>query len=376
MANGIITGNSTWTLQMMVDDASSLGDVAPALATAGYSDAPALSIANDVMTAMILGGPTGNPYNWKWNRFNPPAFPTIGWQQDYFVPGVINVGWLESAWCSNINQATPLKQKFTLEVRKDLEPTYNQTGNTGKICWIPNSVAQTGVWGAHPLGPTAANPTGEQSAIGPNLGGLQNPGPNVIYTNPVGAIQSPINATTCITDPNGNLWALTTYGTCGNVQPVWPASPVFPTLKSPSTVATTVADGTAVWTAINPAGQGFRLDPIPPQSGVVWMIQPVAQGRPPRFTQLSQLLDPIPDDFVSYFKAGFHAECYRRNPDPKVRARYTQEQQLFMQALEKSVRQGDREMDDVGFYPGSGLMETGWGINIIRADQPYGPWVR
>lgn len=371
-----ITGNSTYTLQMLVDDAASLGDVAPALATAGYSDAPALSIANDVMTAMLLGGPAGQPFNWKWNRFNVSPFPTISWQQDYFVPSVINLGWLENAWSSNINQTSPLKQKYELECHKDLDVTFSQTGYPGKICWLPNAMLQTGAWGVHPLGPTTTIPGGEQGTMGGNVGGLQNPGPNVIYTNPIGSIQSPINATTCITDPNGNLWTLTTYGTCGVTQPSWPTNPIYPTQATPTAVATTVSDGTVVWTAVNPRGQGFRLNPIPPQTGVVWMIQPVAQARPPKLGSLGQLLDPVPDDFISYFKQGFFAECYRRNPDPRVRSKYPQERQLWLEALDKAVRQGDREMDDMGFYPGSGVMETGWGVNPTRADMPYGPWGR
>ena len=32
----------------------------------------------------------------------------------------------------------------------------------------------------------------------------------------------------------------------------------YPTLTTPSTTATTVIDGTVVWTAINPDGQGFN----------------------------------------------------------------------------------------------------------------------
>src|ERR1035441_6715514 len=64
----MIQGNSTIRLQEIVDDASTLGDVAPALATGGFSMAPALSIANDVMQAMVNGGNLGQPYNWKWNR--------------------------------------------------------------------------------------------------------------------------------------------------------------------------------------------------------------------------------------------------------------------------------------------------------------------
>lgn len=366
--------NSSIKLQDIVDDASTFGELSPSLAVGGFSDGPALSMANDVMTAMILGGPQGQAFNWKWNRTNVKPFATITLQQDYFVPGIVNVGWLESAWASNINQQSLPKQKgLPLEVHRDLEVTYTQTGYPAKMCWLPNDQMQSGTWGAHPLGPTAASPSGEM-VLGPGASGLQNPGPNVIYTNPIGALQNPINATTCITDANGNLWALTTYGTCGSTEPAWPTTPVYPTYLNPNAVATTVTDGTCVWTAINPKGQGFRLNPIPPVNGIVWLIQPVAQMRAPRFTTLAQTLEPVPDDYSSYFKQGFFAECYRRSPDAKVRAKYVQEKQLWMEALDKAVHQGDREMDDMGFYPGSNVMDTGFLSNPINPMMPYGPW--
>lgn len=363
--------NSSIRLSEIVDDASSLGDVAPALATGGFSSAPALSIATDVMQAIVNGGPAAQPYNWKWNRFNVTPFCTLSYQQDYFVPGVVKLGWLESCWAVNINQTSIPKQKQQVEVKKDLEVTYDQTGYPGKICWIPNSMAQTGTWGNTPLGPTAGNPSGNTTSIGINPSGLQNPGPNVIFTNPLGSLQNPTNATTCITDPNGNLWVLTTFGTCGATQPTWPPTPVFPTFQAPSTVATTVADGSCVWTAINPSGQALRLSPIPPQTGVVWLIQPVAQYRAPRFFTLAQTLEPLPDDYATHFKQGFFAECYRRNPDPKIRSKYPMERQMFLEALDKAVRQADREMDDVGFYPGVSIMDTSFGGNYVTPSYPW-----
>jgi len=163
----------------------------------------------------------------------------------------------------------------------------------------------------------------------------------------------------------------------GNVQIV-PAYPVYqagnPSVSS--TVATTVADGTVVWTAINPKGQGFRLNPIPPSSGVVWLVNPVAQMRVPRFTSMQQTIEPIPDDWESYFKNGFYAQCYRHSPDPKVRLKFKDEWELFMKSLDNAVKAGQREMDDFGFYPGSpGIMDTGWSIGtIVRPDMPYGPF--
>ena len=196
---------------------------------------------------------------------------------------------------------------------------------------------------------------------------LQNPGPGVIYTNPIGASPNgPINPTTNITDPNGNLWTVTTYGTCGMTQPSWPTTPVYPTFNSSTTVATTVTDGTTIWTAINPKGQGFRLNPIPPQTGIVWLIQPVCQARAITFTSLTQTLDPIPDDYATYFKQGFFAQCYRRSPDPKVRAKFPDEWKIWFDSLNKAIMAGQRETDDFGFYPTQSIMDSGFG---------YGQWV-
>ena len=373
----VVFGNSTIRLQSIVDDTLVLGDVAPALATGGLSQQPALSIANDVMAALINGGPGGQPYNWKWNRYNLPVFYTNSLQQDYFIPGLNNIGWLESAWAVNINQTSVPKQNFPVEIDKDLLLTYQAGTYAAKIAWIPNSMANTGTWGQHPLGPTAGFPTGETTVAGPNLSGQQNPGPGVIYTNPVGTLVTPYNATTAISDQFGNLWCLTTYGTCGSTPPPFPSNPAFPTLRNPNIIPTTVVDGTCVWTAINPNGQGIRIAPTPPQSGVVWAIQAVGQMVAPRFSNLQQYINPIPDAWEWAFKNGFFAECYRRNPDPKIRARYQQEKQTWLESLDKAVRQADREPDDFGFYvtPSGLIMDTGYGWNPITPSQPWGPWV-
>lgn len=370
-----VGGNSTIRLQDVVDDASTLGDVAPALATGGMSMAPALSIANDVMQAIVNGGPIGQPFNWKWNRMNVTPFTTISLQSDYFVPNLVNLGWIENAWAVNINQTSIPKQKNYLEAHKDLQVTYLQTGYPGKICWLPSDQLMSGTWGIAPLGPTVANPQGQGTVLGTNQSGQQNPGPGVVYVNPIGQLVTPINATTAIKDPYGNLWCLTTFGTCGATQPIWPPNPTYPSLRNPNVAPTTVTDGSCVWSAISPKSQGFRLNPIPPQAGIVWQIQVVAQMVAPRFYNLSQYLSPLPDYMEVHWKQGFFAECYRRNPDSKIRQKYAQERQLFLEALDKAVRQQDREMDDFGFYPSSmSVMDTGWSTNGTTPALPFGPY--
>jgi hypothetical protein len=352
--------NSSYTLQDVEDIISANGDTAPALATGGFSQQPILQMANQVLSAMLLGGANGQPMNWKWNRFNITPFPTISWQQDYFIPGLVQLAWLESAWGIQFSNTSQPKPKIPLECHKDLLVTYQQNGYPGKVCWIPNSLAQTGTWGATEL----QTPTGQN-----------NPGPGVVYINPTTVQTQPSNPITVITDAFSNLWTVTTYGTCGNVNPfLTNLNPVYPTLTSPNTVATTVTDGTTVWTAINPNGQAIRLNPIPPQQGQVWTINCVGQLRITQFTSVNQSLGVIPDDYYQTFVDGCMAQAYRRNPDPKIRSRFSQEWQLWLKALNDSFKFANREQDDFGFYPSEPLMETGVGSIYLGPAAPYPGW--
>lgn len=353
-------GNSSVTLQDLVDDARSNAELAPAIPTGGYSDAPALSIANDVMQNMLAGGPMGQPFNWKWNRMLEKSFFINSWQQDYFIANQVNLGWLES--CTAVNYSTTQfpKPVRPVECKRDLLITNSQNSTLAKICWMQNDTMLTGTWGQ----------TTQLSSTG-----LTNPGPGVVYTNPNNLPAMPINPTTSVKDAFGNLWTLTTYGTCGNTNPfVTNLNPVYPTLQNPSIVATTATDGGVVWTAVNPKGQGFRLSPIPGQTGPVWLVQPVAQNKVPFITTLGSYLDPVPDDFYTFFKQGFFAQCYRRSPDPKVRAKFEMEWNMWLRALDNAVMLGANQVDDWGFVPQTNIMDTGYSFNPITPAQPYGPW--
>lgn len=352
--------NSSYTLQDVSDIISANGDTAPVLATGGFSQQPLLQLGNQVMSAMLLGGANGQPMNWKWNRFNITPFPTISWQQDYFIPGLVQLAWLESAWGIQFSNTSQPKPKIPLECHKDLLVTYQQNGYPGKVCWIPNRLAQVGTWGATEL----QTPTGQN-----------NPGPGAVYTNPLTVQTQPSNPITVIADAFSNLWTVTTYGTCGNVNPFLSnLNPVYPSLTSPNTVATTVTDGSVVWTAVNPDGQAIRLNPIPPQQGQVWTINCVGQLRITQFTSVLQSLGVLPDDYYQTFVDGCIAQAYRRNPDPKIRAKFTQEWQLWLKSLNDSFKFANREQDDFGFYPSEPIMETGVGSIWLGPAAPYPGW--
>lgn len=353
-------GNSSIRLQELVDDARTDAELAPVLPTGGAVNTPALSIANDVLQNMISGGPNGQPMNWKWNRSISTPFFLNSWQQDYFIAGQISLGWLESCMATYWSSTAQPKPTRPVECKRDLLITSDQNSSTGKICWMQNSTMLTGTWG---------------QASGQSVTGLSNPGSGVIYTDPSAQTSMPANPITAIKDVFGNCWTLTQYGTCGAVNPfVTNLNPVYPTLQSPATVATTVNDGSVIWTAVNPQGQGFRVNPIPSQTGPIWQINPVGQNRVKRYTALSQYLDPIPDDYYQFFKQGFFTQCFRRSPDAKVRAKFKEEWALWQESLSNAVKQGTKEMDDWGFYPGSQIMETGSGYYQQNPAYPFGPW--
>lgn len=341
-------------LEQIVLEAAVNGDIAPVLASAPAMQV-ALSIANQVQVAMIRGGPVVQSMGWKWNRIYPPSFATNSFQQDYATNN-LNIGWLERCQGVDFNNTSVPKPVIDVLVKRDLVTTYRQWLGPVSICWLYNNQLMYGVWGG-----TALN----------NQEGLSNPGPNVVYKNPVGATTTPSNPITQIQDPNGNFWYVSTFGTCGGTQPTWTNPPVFPTLSSPSATPSTVTDGTTVWTALNPTAQGFRLSPIPPQTGRVWMMYPIAQAKPVAYVSLESFIAPIPDEFYTYFLEGFTALCYLKSVDPKVRAKYADSYKNWIVSLDNAVRAGNVEPDDFRFVPECPIMSpSADGIGAPRADFP------
>ena len=355
-------GNSSKTLQDLVDIARAMTDIAPTLPTGGEYEVVALSCINDAITSMLAGSSKGSQFNFKFNRILIVPFFINSYQQDY-AQNNINIGWLESAgaYCTSSTQ-TP-KPFSPLECKRDVLITTSMSYGIAKIQWIANKDMQYAVWG---------------QSVADSLIGLIGPGPGVEYMDPQGQPSMPLNPCTQVQDAFGNFWALTTYGTCGATNPFTTnqnPNNQYPTLLNPTASPITVDDGSVVWTAINPDGQGFRINPMPGQTGPVWQIQPVAQQRIPQFTSLQQYLEPVPDDYFTYLKAGFICYCYQFHPDPKIMGKFEEKYKLWMKALDSAVRQGSREEDDWGFTPGSNVMDTGFCWNPVNPAQPYGPWM-
>jgi hypothetical protein len=352
--------NSTTTLASIVAYAKTFPDLADILQSpsAGQSLQPALTIANDVMIEMIQQN-----FNWKWNRMAAgtqfPAFYTNGFQQDYAIPGLVNLGWIEHGELIDINNTAIPKPIWPLEVVRDLPFTSTMFGRPGQVCWLPNDQLYYATWGATNTG---------NATIG------LNPGPNMVIGPLLGVYAAPINPILQVQDSFGNLWVVTTFGTTGSSNPFSTnLNPVYPTAQNPTQTATTVTDGTVVWTAVNPKGMGIRCNPIPPQTGIVYQFfltgqyrafsftnQGTFQGGP--FTSLNQTIEPIPDDFAKYFRDGFIALAYAHSPDARKRAKYLDMYNNWMKSLTNSRQQVDRERENAGFYPATSIIQQPYSV--------------
>ena len=361
--------NSSIQLQAIVDYSKTLPELNAVLSTGGFSDQPARQIGNKVMIDILAGMPGRSGPPWKWNRVKIPPVYTNSWQQDYALNTVNNIAWFENGVIVDINSTSQPKTKYPFESNRDLAETDVQYGQPGQFCWFPNDQLIYGTWGGQN--------TGE--------GTLSNPGPGSVYGAILGTSSQAANPFTQIKDPNGNLWTLQptvafpnnlmASVTLGNTQPVWPTNPTYPTFQNPNAVQTianggVIQDGTAYWQAVNPKGQGIRINPIPSQTGRVWQLRTFAQMRPVQFANLQQTLEPIPDDFYTYFQNGFVAYCYMHSKDSKVSSKFGQFYQVWKDSLAQAIDSIDRERDNTGIYPGESIMQQGY-QNYIGPANPY-----
>lgn len=316
---------STTTLQSIVNSARAYPELTPVLGTGGFTQEPALSIANDVMQKMLAVG-----MNWKFNRANATPFLTNTLQQDY-ITSITNLSWLEQGWRTDINNtATPLPT-YPMEIVRDLPKTFRQQNSPFQLSWLPNALAIYGTWSA-----LTSYPTG------------------------LGQAQTPASPIQQFIDANGNFLYVSTNGTSGAVAPAAPAS---------SAAGVTVVDGTVTWTVADPNGIALRICPLPANAGIVWQINPIYQKKPPIITSLQSTLSPIPDEYGYLFRQGFITMCYGHAGSAKFREAYA----IWEEALFTATRSADREQESNTMYPSESIMGSGTGINYA-AIGPAWPW--
>jgi hypothetical protein len=322
---------STWNGQRLLDYARLFSWTTPAIGVSGYAYEPTLTFLNEVLQRLLN---KSNP--WKWNKSKVPLFYTQPYQQDYPTNISMNtLSWLEDAVMIDINNITPSSQNIPpLTVYSRIQQAFIP-GYPTKICWIPNELAITSTW----------------------------PGPNVYFQNPLAAVAGgpanggPGNNPPCaITDPNGNIQVVTTYGTTGGSAPSWPVAN--------AAAGTTTNDGSVVWTVQDPNGVAMRLDRVASFGSNVFQINANYQNKPPVITTLKQNLSPVPDDLIYLVKQGFLAMCYKQVDSAKFQTELAQ----WLLDIKEAMGASDREDQEFGFSPVDAMQDTG------IAEQNYPGW--
>jgi hypothetical protein len=343
---------STTTLQNFVDNAMSFGDIQPVLTASGFSMEPALTAMNDAMNGFFAD------YPYKFNEFNLPPFYTNSWQQDYAIPGLTTLSWLQRGTCFGINSTALGKPQGYVQIGRDQGQSSSGVtssamgGSAFNVNWLPNNVLYFGEWGDLNTG----NDT---------LG--NNPAANSVYTNPLGANSQPVNPITQIVDANGNYLVLTTYGAEGSAAPVAP-------INSLAGVTASGTAATTVWTVVDPYGQGIRIYPVPSQSGCVWQFNLVGQALPPRFNStngFSQTIFPVTDEYEPHLRALFIAQLYRYSSEAKIRQKFVTEWELSLKSLAKARMKSDRERDLYKFVVTRSVKD---GVGGSGSAGPYWPF--
>jgi hypothetical protein len=348
------------TLQDFVDNAEDYGDIAPVLNVGGHSLEPARTAMNDAMTDFFAD------YPYKFNEFNLPFFYTNSYQQDYVSlnadgSSVTNLAWLQQGIAVQINSTALGKPWTWVQVgRSQIQSTANLGSGLAANALAPvysatflqNQRLYFGTWG------------GSAQSLG------NDPVAGSVYTNPLGAGSQPANPIQQIKDANGNLLALTGYGTEGSTAPVAPAN------SAPGTIATPGSGATTVWTVVDPYGQGIRITPIPSQVGVVWQFRLVGQMQPPRFDGadcFDQTIFPVTDEYESHLRALFVARCYSYSSEAKIAAKFQTKWDMAMKSLVKARTKSDRERDFYKFVPATSVRNGGAGNRTGYAG-PYWPY--
>jgi len=309
---------------------------------AGQTSTVMLTAANNVMSAICA---VAFPH--KWNSANAPLFYTNSLQQDYAAvypngQSLTNLSWLERGIVVDINNIAQPKPYREIETGRELQQATGSVFDAGNnsspaflVNWIPNNVMYYGTWGQLNTG---SSTLGNNPVAGSVYLPLVSPGGDM-----------PLNPIMQIQDANGNLLVLTGFGTEGSAAPVLPAN------SAPGTTVSGTGAST-VWTVVDPYGVGFRIVPVPVQSGVVWAFNLVYQMKPVRFTSLGQTLAPFPDEFEPHFQMGLIAQLYRFSPMAKVYEKFPAAWQLWLKSLQELRSREDRETEENIFVPDRGIM--------------------
>lgn len=331
-------GNSSLSIETILDEQAAMGIYDPRSGPSGFNLNLILRLANDTMADIIA-----ERFNWKFNRAMAAPFLTNTFQQDYPQPAQVSgaIGWGDDCDKIDINNTmipkpvnVPGSPKWKRQLSRVSAQYGGVTGGPTAICWMYNNDLSYGTW---PGAAVKFNPLITTGAVAPN------PIMNFI-------------------DANGNYLILTTFGTTGSVAPAAALN---------AAEGVTVNDGTCVWTVVSGTSQGFRIWPLPNQSGPVYQMLPSYQLEPPKIATLQTTINPIPDSYARHFRRAFAYQSKGASQNPADRKEFLQEYPIWLAGLKDAAKQADKEPNAYGLVPATSPVDNIWPGNYrYTADMP------
>lgn len=331
----------TNTIQSIINFATTHIELLPITGVAGFTNEPALSLANDTLAELIA-----NPMAWKFNRVEMPLFVTTPFQQDYQFGGAVILSGaqghgiaLKTALVPGVQQTTTVITVTTLEPHTfvvgdqvymfgNVDAAYNSTYSQ-----LPTGSAYSNGWivASSTAGTTTLTLTSTVSTSATSGA----PGITNFQWLESGTMRE-INSAA----PIPQNWEL--YG----VNDIHPTSQVSRPTKV--AVMTDNGDGTIK----------IRFNYGCPT--VIYGVSLVYQAMAPLKSALTGAgvgdWSPFPDRLAYVYRQMFLARCYRYLNSPRADMEY----QKANAAIAKALGVDDAEQSDQYITPAETLLSGGW----------------
>lgn len=121
---------STITVQNLIDWARTHIKLAPIIGVGGFTNEPALQIANDTLQKIIA-----YPYKWKWNRASATSFVTVDGTAEYTITNASDeFAFIDRAYQEDNASAQTPKPFDPLEVVFEIQKTDVKQSPMTRIC--------------------------------------------------------------------------------------------------------------------------------------------------------------------------------------------------------------------------------------------------
>jgi hypothetical protein len=337
--------NCNVTLQQVVNLTATHVDLMPLSGIGGYTNEPALSLCNDTIQELMT-----SPLAWKFNSIEMPSLILRPGKQDYVFAGssAFTLGTRTMGAAIGLASNNAITVTGGLVTVNTLEAHLLSVGDT---VYMLNNVATTGTTSVY-------NSVLLLTAAGTSMymGGW------VILS----VTSTSFTFASTAGQNNGDVAGAPGISNFG-----WLSDATMFDVNSTSTpqsrrhlnavrdlqLQSAGGDPTEV-AVVRDNGDGtlkIRIVPVPASS--VWAVDLVYQAKAITKTALSDTWAPFPDDLSFVYRQHLLARMYRYINSPRADVEYQKAQAASMKASGAS----DRETSDIGLYPESSLMDSGWG---------------